>query len=168
MGQFWSDRPQPEDGHSWEFYQYFLRIINPFVWGGLGACVYILKRASDEANNHRFDIEVFRGWWIRVLLGFVLGGAVIYVIDPERLSATGMSEIVLAFLTGLSVKVVYGALEKLVSEISEKFSLDTTQSKNHGDAIAGFLASELVKRNPADDAAGYTMISDLLKARTGK
>jgi hypothetical protein len=33
-----------------------------FFWGALGACIYILKRITDEAADHRFDPDKFRGW----------------------------------------------------------------------------------------------------------
>lgn len=149
----------------WFFYEYGLRILNPFFWGGLGACVYVLKRSYDAARVHAFDMETFGGWGIRVVLGFVLGGAVLYVINPTTIG-TGISDVVIAFLTGLSTKIVYGALEKLIMEISNRFQLDSTQPASHrAGVINEFLAERLSKVDPQKDREKYQVLVDLLKER---
>jgi hypothetical protein len=111
-------------------HEYVLSILGPFFWGGLGACTYLLKRVSDFVQTFTFDLDRFPGWQTRVLLGFLLGGIVAYLFFPafqsQQLGATATDAIkpnVLAYLTGLGTKVVYGAIEKLIDILVEKFSL---------------------------------------------
>lgn len=147
----------------WHFHTYGLNILSPFFWGGLGACIYILKRSYDAARNHTFDTETFGGWTIRVVLGFVLGGAVLYIIDPETLGASGT---VIAFLTGLSTKIVYGALEKTILEISSRFQLDNMQSgRKSSNIINEYLAKELGTLDPKKDKEKYNVLVSLMKDR---
>ena len=64
--------------------KYFaLQILGPFFWGGLGACIYVLKRVNDEIASFHFDLERFRAWKSRALLGGVLGGTVAYLFEPS-------------------------------------------------------------------------------------
>ena len=168
MGVYFFTNPVPQDGivkWIWHIYEYGLKILSPFFWGGLGACVYVLKRSYDASRDHAFDTETYGGWIIRVVLGFVLGGAVLYIIDPDTVRA---GEVVIAFLTGLSTKVVYGALEKLILSISSKFDLDNARSpaKSKG-TINEYLAQELSKLDPKRDKDKYKVLVQMLKDREG-
>ena len=63
--------------------RYMLDPIGPFLWGGIGACVYLLKHLSDKAQEKIFDSRDLKGWFTRILLGGMLGTVVSYVYDPE-------------------------------------------------------------------------------------
>ena len=92
------------------------------VWGALGSCVYLLKRLTDFAAGGYFDCVKFQGWKTRVLLGGVLGFVVLEVFQWSDViefsenedSARLVAHTAIPFLTGLMVRVVYGALEKVV------------------------------------------------------
>lgn len=98
-------------------YEYVLMKMMPFLWGALGSCIFLLKRLSDLMADRTFRKKYFKGASIRIILGAVLGGVIndiIVISDLESgeaiVGATVTSVNALAFLTGLSVKVVYGVL----------------------------------------------------------
>lgn len=111
----------------WEFFYYFGLYLYPVIagllWGGLGSCVYLLKRVNDLARSREFDPDLYKGVWVRMVLGGTLGWVVVNIFDLESADLGGISIPAIAFITGLSVKVVYGALEKLVQTLEQKMNL---------------------------------------------
>jgi hypothetical protein len=110
------------------FQAYVLDKLAPVFWGGLGSCVYLMKLYSDLARDRIFDPDKFGGWGPRVVLGAILGGIIQYIYAPEFLTSSGIDDLALAFLVGLSVKIVYGALEKTIEAIAGVMNLDSTQA----------------------------------------
>jgi hypothetical protein len=145
---------------------HLLQYFAPFLWGALGSCVYILKRISDEAAANRFDPDRFRGWMTRALLGAILGGTITYVVSPEAFRSISVSMTALAFLTGLGTKVVYGALERLITVLVEKFNLDTVrESASRGDPVSEFLVRELAATDAVREPSKHELLLGLLGAR---
>lgn len=140
---WFADVVEPEEGFTlWfiEFHRYALNYLNPFFWGGLGACVYLIKRLSDEIGSFRFDSRQFKGWFTRIMLGAVLGAAVVFIFDPDLFSdETGkplqLSTNVIAFLTGVGVKVVYGAIERTIETLGEKLNLAAVRRSERERAV---------------------------------
>jgi hypothetical protein len=76
LGAWLANQPEPEEGMALTLslvHQHVLSIIDPFVQGALGACVYLLKMLYDIAADRQFDNERLHGWWLRLLLGGVMG-----------------------------------------------------------------------------------------------
>ena len=124
----------PERGEPWlwmDLKQYVWDYLAPFLWGGLGSCVFLLKKLSDKAAASQYDPDKLKGWGTRILLGSVLAAAVVSLYDPSAFTgnAAGFGPNGIAFLTGLGVKVVYGALERTVEVLSDKLNLRTTETK---------------------------------------
>lgn len=143
---------------------HFLQFFTPFFWGALGACVYILKRITDEARNHRFDPYKFKGWLTRMTLGAVLGGSITFIVDPETFGEVTFSATAIAFLTGLGTKVIYGGLERIINLLVEKFNLGVIREKKPDkDAIARFLAEQLGGINAKDQPEEYRVLVKLLE-----
>ena len=100
----------------------------PACWGGIGACVFILKRLSDSFGYHSFDYSRMHGDAARILLGGALGVVVVAIFFPdfsEPLQDVGgvrLGPATMAFLAGLSVRVVYEAFEQLVQFLSDKMT----------------------------------------------
>ncbi len=111
----------------------FLRYFEPSLWGALGSCVFILKRVYDKARTFQFDPQAYQSWRIRVVIGFVLAPVVNFLIDANFLTHIAMEKqfkvAVIAFLTGIGVKVFYGALESVVDNIASRFSLDKSDDE---------------------------------------
>jgi hypothetical protein len=139
---------EADDGNllDWRNSQDLLAALSPFIWGALGACLFLLKRLSDIAVRLQFDKRLYRGWWIRVLLGSILGGAV-YELFKMQGDVNGVSLTICAFLAGLGVRVVYGAFEKLLDMIAEKLAIRTSTSQAKADARE-LIAEELKRTNP--------------------
>ena len=161
------DPPDPMNFMSlWAIHTYFLNIVEPFVWGGLGACVYLIKLVSDLKSAHIFDKDQYPGWQSRILLGAVLGGGFAYLFDPTQLVDGDFAPNAIAFVAGMMIKVIYGALEKFADSIAEKFDIGNIRSgSRRSDAINDFLARALSDINQEDDKAMYDAIVELLKRR---
>lgn len=103
----------------------------PFLWGAIGACVYLLKKLYDLAAKRQFDRERLHGWPIRVLLGAILAFAALSIFNPESLSSSdlGLQPTAVAFLVGLGVKVAYGGFERAVALLAEKMNLDALRGE---------------------------------------
>lgn len=151
--------------------QYVLDYLNPYVWGALGACVYLLKHLYDIASRQQFDAVLFRGWWVRLVLGAVLGGVVnqIFNFQSEEGAAVAVAELsknAVAFLTGLGVRVVYGAFERAVQLLAEKMNIGRTaaaaQSRETiGDARA-VLVEALAKIDPKQTPAKHKALLEVI------
>lgn len=113
-----------------KFQRYVLNNLSPFFWGGLGACVYLMKRLTDLAGDRAFDRKQMQGWQTRILLGAILGAVIQYIYSPTKIAETGVSIDLkaLAFLTGLGVKVVYGAIEKTLDVLAQKMNLSAIRA----------------------------------------
>lgn len=149
VGMYIGDTSLPDEGmwsHFFNFHLYVLTPLSPIFWGGLGSCIFLLKRFSDIASDRTFDSDFIGGWQTRVLLGAILGGVIQYIYDPGFVVESGMDENALAFLVGLSVKVFYGALEKLIDAVADKLNLNAirrnkTEKSNFAELIVKRIAA---------------------------
>src|SRR5690606_30920782 len=156
LNEWVNEGPLEDDRWLSDFALHYIQFFTPFIWGALGACVYILKRIGDEAASNRFDRDKFRGWGNQALLGAVLGGSITYVINPDAFSSVTLSVTAIAFLTGLGTKIVYGALEKLIALLAEKMNLDSIrEGRGAKSAVTQFLTDEIAKTDPKAQSARY-------------
>lgn len=110
----------------YRFHIYFLDLFSPFFWGGLGACVFLMKRLSDRIGSQCFDRDRWKGFGTRVLLGGLLGLISVYIYTPEggfKTEHLNLDANALAFFAGVGVKVFYGAIEKTIDTLAEKFNI---------------------------------------------
>ncbi|MFG6416998.1 hypothetical protein ACG02S_24180 [Roseateles sp. DC23W] len=161
--------PEPEDlaPAVWivNFHRYVLEVLEPFLWGALGSCVYLLKRLSDFTEARCYDETISSGWATRILLGAILGGVVQVIYDPTTFTAGGLQlkAGALGFLTGVGVKVVYGAIEKTISVLGEKLNLDSVRKVDPGsDAIRIFLTKQLAREEIQNDLMRRDLITGML------
>lgn len=96
----------------------------PFIWGALGSCVFLLKYLYDIAQIQAFDSRRLKGLSTRVALGAILGAIVVQIAQPNGNGEFLQEREIVAFLAGIGVRVVYGALEKLVQLVSDKLNLE--------------------------------------------
>jgi hypothetical protein len=97
-----------------------------FIWGALGALVFLSKRITDDISASRYDSARNRGVAARVLLGAVLGATVAQFFNPES-SAAGrvdLTDNAIAFLAGLGVKAVYGMLENAINGLARRLGVE--------------------------------------------
>lgn len=149
------------------FQRHVLQHLIPFIWGGLGACMYLLMRLYNIATHRAFDRARLHGWALRVLLASVLAAVTLYLINPAALSSNGipLEAKSVAFLVGLGVKVVYGAFEKLVDTLVEKFNLDSVRRQQPGDKgqLRDFLACALADPEVAKDPKKRELLLELMR-----
>lgn len=96
-----------------------LRYLGPAMWGGLGACVFLLKTISDRVSDFTYEDKRLSGIGARVFLGMVFGALVVNAfMDTSAGFASGLPTAGAAFLAGLGVKAVYAAVEGIVNGIA--------------------------------------------------
>ena len=168
------DQPTPDLFSKSEILQYLLNYLSPFIWGALGACVYLLKHLYDIATIQQFDAALFRGWWVRLVLGAVLGGVVTQIFEfttEEASAAAELSATAVAFLTGLGVRVVYGAFERTVEVLAEKMNLGKVRSTKRPQMSVDartVLSKQLAKINPDLEPDKYQALLELIRDLGGK
>ncbi|MDJ0785068.1 MAG: hypothetical protein QNJ22_24080 [Desulfosarcinaceae bacterium] len=156
----------------WQALRFSLDFLNPFVWGALGSCVYLLKRLYDIATVQQFDAALFRGWWVRLVLGAVLGGVVVQIFEftaDQTAAGSELSKTAIAFLTGLGVRVVYGAFERTVQVLAEKMNLGTVHNGDDGTGDARTaLAQKLAQIDADKDPEKYRALLELMNELSGR
>lgn len=148
-------------------YKYFTSYLNPFLWGALGSCVYLLMKISEKVSTNVFEAARLQGWKARILLGAVIGGIVVNIYKPESfgMGNVPLSIDALAFFSGIGVKVVYGAFQMVIQSISDKLGLDSVRTSTRQDTV-DFLSSRLQKIDPVKDPKAHeTVVSLLAKAQ---
>jgi len=149
----------------WTLQRHVLSHLSPFVWAGLGACVYLLKKLYDIAQERCFDSARLHGWFLRVILAAILGAVVLYLFDPVPISENGvpLDTKAIAFLVGLGVKVVYGALEKAVETFAEKLNLAAIRrSRAQTSDARTFLTQKATGKATLQDRERARVINELL------
>jgi hypothetical protein len=105
-----------------------LMYLNPFLWGAVGSCVFLMKRMSDLAAAGSFDSRRLQGHGARIFLGAAFAGIVVngFGLHGGPGVAGAPSEMInltsagVAFLCGLGVKVIYGAFERIVESVHQR------------------------------------------------
>jgi len=106
------------------YYDSGMNLVSPFLWGGVGAFVYLLKRLSDYAAESKFDPVLLPGLFSNVLFGALLGCLVIYLVsgivesEPSKLESSA-----LAFLSGFLSRTAYSKLEHIIEKFTRSKAL---------------------------------------------
>lgn len=105
------------------------------AWGGVGACIYLARKATVRARDSRFDHQKVHGVSSRIFLGVIFGAVMANMFtDPvSTLAANGDAVVTagvgaakevfsigpsaVAFLSGLGVKAIYAGFERMVDGI---------------------------------------------------
>jgi hypothetical protein len=125
-----------------------------FSWGALGAGVFLMKSLSDKVADHTFDSRLLQGYRTRILLGGLLGAIIPFVfkLGPGA-GEVNAAPAVVAFLSGLSVKVVYGALENTIDALAQRFNLGSLRKAPDSDDV---WPSRLVAGSSVDQQDKYS------------
>lgn len=170
LSSWLNDIVQAEEG--WDLRLYFIREhvlknLMPFVWGGLGACMYLSMALYEIARYRAFDQTRLHGWGLRVLLGSILAAVVVFIFNPTAFSTDELplESKSLAFLTGLGVKVVFGAFEKVVDTLVDKFNLDSMKNSGRQSSVESLrvLISEMIAELDDEDEETKKALIGVLK-----
>ena len=101
--------------------------VAPAIWGGIGACVFLMKRLSDKLFEMAYEESRLRGDVTRIVLGAMLGVVVVVLFFPDfgeqiQFGEAGLAPVTAAFVAGLGVKPVYAGFESLSEELARRFT----------------------------------------------
>jgi hypothetical protein len=95
-------------------------VLAPVFYGGLGACVYLLRSLHKHIHERTFDRRHKPEYYSRVILGVTSGG-VISILAP--LPGSGLPEVgipALAFVVGYNTDLLYSLIERVSTAIFPK------------------------------------------------
>jgi len=143
LSNWYADAKLPAADADWlfMFHQLVLVYLFPFFWGGVGACIYLAKTLGDKAAESTFDSRKLRGQGTRIFLGAIMGAVVVHLFyeNVTELSKDfgGVGPAGVAFLTGMGVKAIYGALEKIIDSLDNVIrSVGAHRSDSRADGAA--------------------------------
>ena len=90
-----------------------------------------MKSLQDSARANVYDHHELEGWGTRILIGGILAAIVMIIFDPDTFTSESvpLTPAAIAFLTGLGVRVVYGALERIIETLADKLGLDNIRAR---------------------------------------
>ncbi len=105
-----------------------LAFVDPFLYGALGALVYLYKNLTDFYTRRILHPRKLATNWLRLFMGALTGALVVNLFGASLENAipgTNISPVALGFLAGYSVEFFYQALDKFINTITPK---DKTQA----------------------------------------
>ncbi|WP_025897395.1 hypothetical protein [Sneathiella glossodoripedis] len=104
------------------------------TWGGIGSCIYLMKRISDKMFMEAYDSAKVRGDITRIFLGSMLGVCVVLLFfnvpdEPTPFGEIKFGQAIAAFIAGLGIKPVYAAFETLSEELASRLGKRRTATE---------------------------------------
>jgi hypothetical protein len=99
----------------------FLKFIDPFLYGALGALIYLYKSLTERYINRTLHPKELYTQWLRLFMGALVGGLLVNLLDilPNNdIVNNAVSAIVIGFLAGYSVEFFYNTLDKAINAIT--------------------------------------------------
>jgi hypothetical protein len=107
-----------------------VELLTPWLYGGLGSCVYLLRSAHTYIYLRTFDVRRKPEYTNRMLLGAMSGGAIILFVNQiagEEGSVIQLSSAALGFLAGYSTDFLFSTVERIITALLPKIGIDTVQ-----------------------------------------
>ena len=97
----------------------------PAAWGGIGACVFLMKRLSDKLFDMAYEEARLRGDVTRIFLGAMFGVVIVVLVFPNfgeqiQLGEVNLIPATAAFVAGLGVKPVYAGFEAMSEGLASR------------------------------------------------
>lgn len=149
-----------------------VELLLPFSYGGLGACVYLLRNAHTNLHARTFDVRRKSEYMNRILLGAVAGGTItlfVNQITTEGGETIQLSAAALGFLAGYSTDFLFQTIERVINAILPKVGIETVQTarpspRPPGDALnIGMTLKELTDRFDAATGADKELYRTLIE-----
>ena len=119
----------PED-HLWAKVTTALApLLFPALWGGIGACTFLMKRLSDKLFELAYEEARQQGELVRVVLGAVIGVVATQLFTEFSSDTSRLPVMTTAFVAGLGVKPVYAAFESLIEGLARRLGPEATRTK---------------------------------------
>jgi hypothetical protein len=150
----------------------YVPIIVPWVYGGLGACAFLLRTAHSHIVARSFDVRRKPEYLNRILLGMVSGGAIVLLFNPSSDDDTvKISAAALGFIAGYSNDLLFNAIECVVAAILPRVGLDTLKKESvaaraplelpTGGITLKDLMDRMEKANPEDKELYKSLVTKL-------
>ena len=141
------------------------------MYGGLGACVYLLRSAHIFIYQRSFDVHHKPEYFNRILLGAVAGGAILLFvaqISDDEGNVVHLSSAALGFLAGYNTDFLFSTIERVSAAILPKVGIESVQTASGGSQPVNLndLAERLDKAQGADKEFYRSMIARLTGTRT--
>lgn len=126
-----------------------LDILTPFTYGGIGACVFLLRSCHKYIYTRQFDPNRIPEYYNRMILGIVSGGAITMFISQIPMSADGKAPIVrlsaaaLGFLAGYNSDFLFNTVDRVMATILPKVGIETVQTAQARTVASGTATSEM-------------------------
>jgi hypothetical protein len=100
------------------------RFVLPLLYGVVGAAIFVHRSIAEELSSFSYSIASRTNFWLRLPLGAVAGLAVTWLIpsggetspvSPPLQALSSLSPLVLSFVAGYSVELLFSILDRIVS-----------------------------------------------------
>lgn len=103
--------------------------VQPWIYGGLGACASLLRSGHYFIYARSFDLRRTPEYYNRILLGALSGGAIIlfaqYLMSEDEDTVTHIGTTALGFIAGYSNDFLFNTVERVVTAIFPKVEVAT-------------------------------------------
>ncbi|HEY2071813.1 MAG TPA: hypothetical protein VGG48_19795 [Rhizomicrobium sp.] len=97
-----------------------LKILTPFVYGALGACVYLLRSLHEHIYDRSFDRRHKGEYYNRILLGTISGGILVLLFPLPKDGTAVIGDSAVAFLAGYNTDLLFSAIERVTAAVLPK------------------------------------------------
>ncbi|MDM8566814.1 hypothetical protein QUF74_14320 [Candidatus Halobeggiatoa sp. HSG11] len=107
--------------------QSFAAYVDPFLYGGLGALIYLYKDLTDDYIGRTLNPKQLAANWLRIFMGGLTGGILYHLFGATLQGVPNIGPAAIGFLGGYSVDFFYQTLDKIIHALSPKTSPPANQ-----------------------------------------
>lgn len=118
------------DANSVKVSKEFWQAVQPWIYGGLGSCAYLLRSGHYFIYARSFDLRRTPEYYNRILLGALSGGAIILFADylsSQEDNVTHIGTTALGFIAGYSSDFLFNTIERIITAIFPKVQVETVK-----------------------------------------
>ena len=166
----------PAPGDEPSFLPYFEEVANylePFLYGALGAFVYILRVTEEKLRTREFDPARAVEHVNRIILGTLSGGTIILFVSQvtsEDGTVFYIGVAPLGFLAGYSIEFLFETIDRVIKAILPRVGLDTVQLRKRMKSDQQEIIRLQKQLEASDDEEQQKLLKemiDYLEARRG-
>jgi hypothetical protein len=149
-----------------------LELLTPWMYGGLGACVYLLRSAHTYIYLRTFDVRRKPEYFNRILLGMIAGGSIILFannIAGDDGTVIQLGSAALGFLAGYNTDLLFSAIERISNALLPKIGLNTVQKAGGNKPVdVNALVDQTLKAKGTDKDHLKALTAHITGMRTHK
>jgi len=99
-----------------------LAFIDPFLYGALGALIYLYKDLTKLYINRTLHPKKLSTNWLRLFMGALTGALIVNLFSQffDTSAEMGLSHVAIGFLAGYSVEFFYQSLDRIIEIVTPK------------------------------------------------